>query len=302
MISNTLKCLLFSSLWLSNWAIAQELAPRAYWPSPVGTKVATVGVSYVTGDAVPDRSLPLTGVDSTISTVHFGYRQTVNLWDRTANFTIELPLTSGETVGVQDTGVDLNRDYDGVGDLAATFSINFMGAPAMDGQQFGSLRQNPHPILGGSIKLVAPTGTYNPKRLINVGANRWAVKAELGYIAPLNPKWLVELSVGTWFFADNDEFLGFTKEQEPVLTMQGHLIHRFSPGFWVSLDMNYYNGGRSTIGGNKLNDLQRDSKIGANVVYPIGKGKAVKVGYSNGSLNDSDEAFHVFMLSYQHIL
>jgi hypothetical protein len=293
--------LFFSLIWLSSSVIAQDLSPRAYWPSPTGTKVATVGYSYVTGDAVPDRSLPLTGVDSTINNVHFGYRQTFNLWDRTANITLDLPFTKGETVGILDSGLDLSRDYDGVGDVGATLAINFLGAPAMNREQFGALTQNPHALLGGSIRVVAPTGTYNPKRLINVGANRWAAKAELGYIAPISPKWLLEVSLGAWFFEDNDEFLGVTKEQKPVVTVQGHLIHRFSRGFWVSLDANYYEGGRSTIGGNRLDDLQRDSKLGATVVYPVSKGKAVKLGYSKGSLNDSDESFNVFQISYQQV-
>jgi hypothetical protein len=294
--------LLFVTLiWLSSSAVAQDLSPRAYWPSPTGARVATLGYSYVTGDAVPDRSLPLTGVDSEISTVHFGYRQTFDLWDRTANITLELPITKGETVGFQNSGLGLSRDYDGMGDVGATLAINFIGAPAMNREQFGELRKNPHPILGGTIKLVAPTGAYNPKRLINVGANRWAAKAELGYIAPLNPKWLLELSLGSWFFADNDEFLGVTKEQKPVITLAGHLIHRFSRGFWASLDANYYKGGRSTIGGKRLDDLQRDSKVGATVVYPFSKGKAVKLGYSYGSLNNSDEAFSIFQISYQHV-
>ena len=69
----------------------------------------------------------------------------------------------------------------------------------------------------------------------------------------------------------------------------------------MSLDANYYKGGRSTIDGSRLNDLQRDSKIGATVVYRFSKGKAVKLGYTNGSLNDSDEAFNIFQISYQHV-
>jgi hypothetical protein len=53
-------------------------------------------------------------------------------------------------------------------------------------------------------------------------------------------KWLLEMSLGGWFFQNNDDFLGVTKEQKAVLSLQGHLIHRFRPGFWMSLDMNYY--------------------------------------------------------------
>ena len=45
---------------------AQELVPRAYWPSPVGTNVLVLGYQYSSGDIVVDQSLPVVGVDSTI--------------------------------------------------------------------------------------------------------------------------------------------------------------------------------------------------------------------------------------------
>ncbi len=297
----TRQILLFFVLWLPLDLVAQELSPRAYWPSPVGTRVVTVGYSYMTGDIIPDRSLPLTGVDSTISTAHFGFRQTIDLWGRTANLTVELPFSSGNTVGKRDTGVELERDYDGVGDIGITLSVNFLGAPAMTKAQFGELRRSPRPILGGSIKLVAPTGTYNPNRIVNVGANRWAMRAEMGYIKTLGSQWVVEAALGGWFFADNDDFFGVTKEQKPVVTAQGHIIHRFARGVWASLDINYYSGGRSTIGSKTLDDLQRDSKIGATIYFPLGNSNAVKLGYTNGSLNDSSEAFDIFLISYQQV-
>ncbi len=156
-------------------------------------------------------------------------------------------------------------------------------------------------ILGFSVKLVAPTGNYDSHRLINVGANRWAMKTELGYIAVLNPKWVLEAALGVWFFEDNKDFLGMTKEQKPIVTLQGHLIYRFRPGLWASLDMNYYEGGRSTIGGRRLDDLQRDSKIGTTLVFPFARRHAVKLGYSKGSINDSFEDFDVFLISYQQL-
>jgi len=239
------KLLVLATILLSLDGGAQELSPRAYWPAPVGTQVVTFGYSHTSGDAIPDRSLPITGVDSSINSLHFGYRHTLNLWNRTANITFEVPYTDGTTVGSRNGELNIEREYSGVGDLAATLSVNILGAPAMNRQEFGEMRKNFHPILGVSLKLVAPTGKYDSNRLINVGANRWAMKAELGYIVPLRPKWLLEFSLGAWFFADNDDFLGVSKEQKPVMTLQGHLIHRFKPGLWASLDVNYYKGGRS---------------------------------------------------------
>jgi hypothetical protein len=300
-MKKSLTVTLLAAVFWAMPSVSQELTPRAYWPSPEGTRVATIGYSYVSGDTIPDPSLPVTGVDSKISNVTVGYRETLDLWGRTANVTLELPYSDGDTEGGNNFGETLVRDYKGLGDATVSLSVNFMGAPAMNVQEFAALRASPKPILGGSIKVVAPTGRYDSDNLINVGANRWAIKAELGFIAPLAPKWLLELDLGVWMFDDNDDFLGFTKEQKPITAIQAHLVHRFSRGLWASLDASYYKGGRSTVAGRRLDDLQRDSKIGLTLVYPIARKHAVKVGYSLGSINDSDEDFDVWIVAYSRI-
>jgi hypothetical protein len=72
-------------------ATAQELAPRAYWPTPVGTRLVMTGYSLSTGDIVTDPSLPITGVDSQIHSMLVGYQQTFDVLGRTTNARIEFP-------------------------------------------------------------------------------------------------------------------------------------------------------------------------------------------------------------------
>lgn len=294
-------CLLLASpvhLW------AQELSPRAYWPAPKGTQILTLGAVFSDGDTVPDPSLPITGVNSEISTLVVGYLRTVELWGRTSNFVIELPYSQGDTSGSHLEDGLLSRDYEGAGDLAATLSVNLMGAPSMNPQQFADLRRNPHPILGASLRVVAPTGRYDSDNVINVGSNRWAAKAELGYIGLLSPKWHYEAQLGGWVFADNDDFLGMRKEQDPLWALELHLVRRFRPGLWASLDANFYTGGRTRVNGQRLDDLQRDTKVGFTLVYPFagfGGVNSVKLGYHFGSVNNSDEEFNVLSLSYMRL-
>lgn len=283
-------------------ATAQELTPRAYWPAPAGTQVLTVGVTHTRGDTIPDPSLPVTGLDSRISTGFVGYNRAFAMAGRTAMVFMQQAYSEGETRAEHEERGQLVRDYRGAGDFSAGLSVNLLGAPAMDGAGFARLRDDPHPILGASIKVVAPTGRYDPERLVNVGANRWAGKMELGYIQPLAPSWLLELDAGVWVFGDNDDLRGFTREQEPIYSAQVHLIKRFGPGFWGSLNFNGYRGGRSTIGERRLNDLQRDSKAGVTLVFPFAGRHAVKASYVHGSVNDSDEDFDVFQLTYQRLL
>lgn len=278
-------------------AHAQDLTPRTYWPAPEGTRLLVFGYSRQTGDVVTDPSIPITGVDSTIDSAALAYQQTINLLGRTGNIQLQLPYADGTTTGM--VGNQSGRsDVSGVGDFAATLTINLSGAPAMTPADFLELRRNPRPILGASVKIVAPTGEYNPDALINIGTNRWAVRLQLGYIRPLAPRWLLEVSAGMWFFQDNDEFLGMTREQDPIGALNFHLVRRFSPGFWGSLDLNYYLGGHTTVDGERSADLQRNSRLGLSLAYPFAGRHAVKLGISEGLVTESGGDFRTITLNY----
>ena len=187
-------------------AVAQELTPRLYWPSPKGTRVLVAGYSYTSGDILFDRSRPLNEVDSELNLGILAYLQTVDLWGRSGNFMVELPYIWGNTSGfINDTPA--SADFSNFGDIRFTTTINLLGAPSMTLQDFLDFRANPRPILGASLKLVVPTGDYDSDKLINVGANRWATRAQIGTILPLTPTWLLELEAGAWFYGDDDEFL-----------------------------------------------------------------------------------------------
>ncbi len=127
---------------LTPLAGAQELTPRAYWPSPVGTKIVVLA-----------------------------YLQSTSLAGRSASVTVELPYSDGKTSGVIDNQPASGK-YSGLSDLAVTLAINLVGAPSMDREQFRALRADPHQRLGASIKVLAPTGTYHSDKLLNVSGNR----------------------------------------------------------------------------------------------------------------------------------
>ncbi len=280
---------------------AQELTPRAYWPAPKGTMVAVFGYVYSSGDVLMDPSIPLYGVDSKIHTAVTAYLQTISLWGRTTNFVVEIPHSWGTTKGrLFDTPAQ--RDFAGFNDLSITLQVNLSGAPSMTPKDFLELRANPRPILGASIKVLAPTGRYEKGRLINVGTHRWSLKPELGYIIPLAKKWLLEFDLGAWFFTADDDFIVGKREQNPIFAVQAHLVRRLKAGFWTSLDVNYFTGGQQTIGGDQLIDWQHNSRIGGTVVVPFLGRHAIKVGYSFGAYTKFGNDFNQFQLSYQILL
>lgn len=287
-------------LWVIDGA-AQELTPRAYWPAPKGTKILLTGYSYLHGDVLIDRSLPLDDVNSRLNVGVLAYVQSLGLFGRSSNLIVELPYVRGTVRGLYEQE-PISRDLAGMGDLSVALTVNLLGAPSMNVEQFRELRANPHPILGMRFKLVAPTGHVSSDRLVNVGANRWAASAQLGGIIPFKQRWMLEMSLGAWIYDNDDEYPTGKKEQAPIYSAQANLIKRLKPGFWASLDLSYFTGGRHTIGGEPFDDKQRNVKVGATIVIPVRRRHAIKLGYAVGAITHKGDDFNQFLASYQVLL
>ena len=296
-LRNLLLTLVFWILCVA-YSAAQELTPRTYWPAPKGIKVGVLGYVYAEGDILFDPSVPLYGVNSEVNVAVAAYLQTFSLKGRTANILVELPYQWSTTWGIL-VDTPAQGSVSGFGDPAATLTFNLLGAPSMTPAEFQQLRAKPRPILGTSLKVVVPIGQYDPNRLLNTGGNRWAVRAELGSIFPLHPKWLLEVDAGVWLIGDDPDFIAGYREQEPIFEAQLHLVRRFKPGFWAAIDLNYFEGGRQTIGGREFIDVQQNSRIGGTVVVPFKGRHAVKLGYATGIFTEFGTDFDQYMVTYQ---
>lgn len=279
-------------------AQAQELVPRAYWPAPDGTNILSLGYQNSSGDVVTDPTLPVTGVDASIHLAQVGYQRTFGLLGRTTSVQVALPYSWANLEGTY-LGQPASREMTGPGDARLRVSINLRGAPSMDTEEFRALARNPTTLVGASLLIQAPTGQYDKNRLINLGANRWAAKPALGIIHPFGDgRWMLEFELGGWFFSDNDEFLGQTRRQDPILSTEAHLIRFFTRGVWASLDANFYTGGRTRIGGELNADLQRNSRVGATVVLPFRGRHALKGSFSTGAVTESGGDFEMVTIGY----
>ena len=210
-----------------------------------------------------------------------------------------LPYSRGTTVGILEDDFR-DRSVSGLGDVRARLSINLLGAPAMDKAGFRALRDNPTTIVGASLLVQAPTGEYESDKVINIGTNRWSAKPAVGVIWPLHPTWLLEFELGAWIFGDNRDFLGQTRSQEPIVSTEFHLVKRFRPGFWLSLDANFYVGGKTQIDDLEAVNLQRNSRVGITGVFPIKPGHALRGSFSIGAITETGNDFEIFSLAYVH--
>jgi hypothetical protein len=143
-------------------------------------------------------------------------------------------------------------------------------------------QRKPGTIIGASVLIVAPTGQYDPQRLVNPGSNRWAFKPEVGISKPLD-RWTFEVMGGAWLFTDNDRFLGTSRrEQKAMVSFQGAVIYTLRPRMWVSGNATFYAGGSSVLNGTENDDRQKNSRIGATFSLPLTRRQSLKVAWAKG--------------------
>ncbi len=269
-------------------ASAQDLAPRAYIITPVHLNTVTLTWSFYDGSINYNGALPVSDATGTYQVPILTLYHSFSLFGRSANALASLPYARGNFQGtVAGAGEHLYRS--GLLDSVYRVSVNLKGGPALDMRDFSKWKQKV--LLGVSLKVEAPTGQYDPTKLVNWGTNRWSFKPEFGYSQRFG-HYIVDGYAGAWFFTTNNDFWSRnsyypgtrSQSQAPIGAFEGHLSYSFTPRLWASLDGNYWFGGKTSINGvvNPLSQ-QSNSRIGGTVSVPITKHQSLKFAYSNGT-------------------
>jgi len=284
---------------------AQTLTPRAYVITPVHSNAIIMTYSYSTGGTLFDPSLPITDAKATFSAPVISYYHSLDFFGRSANIAALLPYVVGDFSGnVLGNAASTHRS--GLGDLAFRFSVNLLGGPAMALKEFGSWHQKT--LVGFSLVVSAPTGQYDPTRLINLGTNRGAFKPELG-VSKRWGKWILDAYGGVWFYTTNPEFFSHnqyypginTLSQQPIGATEMHFSYDVKPRYWVSFDANYWYGGRLSLNGIERPDtLLSSSRLGGTGSIPLTKHSAMKLSYSNGLYIRLGGNYQTISIAYQY--
>lgn len=260
---------------------AQELQPRAYLPAPVGLNYFGISYSNNRGGLLFDPSLPVddASVNANIATVAFG--QTLGVLGRTTQILALFPYVRANLEGrVAGTQTDAYRS--GLGDATFRYSMNLYGAPAMNLKEFAGYRQKT--VVGASVTVTAPTGQYDPVRLVNIGTNRWGVKPEIGVSRAVG-KWTLEGAAGAWLYTGNNQFNGTSlRTQEPIGSLQGHVVRVLPHRTWLAGDLTFYTGGRSQVNGRDNSDYLGNSRLGASFGIVLNRRQSLKISYFKGAV------------------
>jgi len=276
---------------------AQDLEPRSYVNTPVGLNFALAGYGYTHGSVAFDPAVPLTDAKLHTDSAILGYARSLDTWGQSAKFSVLVPNVwlAGSALSA---GQPVQREVSGLADPRFRFSMNFYGAPALSVKEFAGYRQDL--IIGASLQVSAPLGQYDSTRLVNIGTNRWSIKPELG-ISKAWGSWILDVAPGVTLYTDNRDFLnGGTLEQEPLYSVQSHLIYGFRSGAWVALDGTYYTGGRTIVNGVKGDTLQSNSRTGLTVSLPVNRHNSVKLYGSTGVSSRTGGDFDAVGIAWQH--
>jgi hypothetical protein len=239
------------------------------------------GAGYSTGGVALDPAVPIEDGEISVSTALVGYAYTLGIGGQSAKVAVLVPYgwLSGSAT-IVSTGFKQVRDTDGFGDALFKLSLNLAGAPALDGPAFRQYRQRT--IVGTTLQVSAPTGRYEPEKLVNLGTNRWSFKPELGVSHALE-RWIFEGAVAATFYTTNDDYFGGQRrEQDPLFAGQVHVIRPFAKGRWAAFNATYYTGGQSTLDGVPSDDRLANWRYGLTVALPIHGLHSLKLYVSEG--------------------
>lgn len=276
---STLLALLLVIAVCASVASAQEMEPRAYSRAPVGSQFIVFSYTYQTGDVLTDAALPLEDISTKLSAGSFAYGRTFGIAGRQANASVLASYVKGRAKGIVfEDRQEVTRS--GVTDTRLRFSMNLIGGPALSRKDFAMYKSKA--LLGASVTVIMPTGQYDPRRLINIGSNRWSFKPEMGLSKPFG-RWTVEMIGGVWFFSANDNFFGgVRREQKPLLSFQSHVIYTVRSRMWVAVNASYYTGGRSVVNGVINANKQANSRIGGTFSLPLNQRQSIKIAFGKG--------------------
>jgi len=278
-------------------AQAQEIEPRAYSNAPIGVNFAIAGYAYTQGAVPFDASLPVKNAQLKTSNAVLAYARVFDVWGQSGKFDAIVPYT-GLSGTAEVAGQPFERNVTGFADPRFRLSVNLYGAPALTLREFRNFEQDL--IIGASLQVSVPASQYDSSRVVNIGTNRWSFRPEVGISKAVGP-WTLEFQAAATLFTDNRDFYGgHTRSQDPIYSLQGHVIYGFRSGVWASLDATTFAGGRTTLNGVRGDDRQQNWRVGGTLAFPVDVRHSIKIYASSGVSARTDNNYDLIGIAWQY--
>jgi outer membrane putative beta-barrel porin/alpha-amylase len=281
----------------SSVVCGQALEPRSYTNIPIDQTFVLVGYIHSEGELTPTTTSPLQDANLDIDAAVVGMAQTFELLGRSAK--IDLAATRQCFEGSATfRGEFVEGRRCGYGDPNMRLSWNFYGAPALELADFAAWQ--PGLVMGASVQVSAPVGTYKDDAIVNIGSNRWMVRPGLGLSYQWD-RWHIDAIASVRFFEDNDDYFeGLYVKQDPIYAVQSHLIYSLRKGRWIALNANFFRGGETNVDGVDMGNRQENSRFGITFSMPISRHNSVKLYANTGVITRIGNDFDTFGAAWQY--
>lgn len=281
--------------WLLGWLLAlgmlsstvvyaQADGPRAFQIIPADTRVLSAYGMFLRGNQTADPGSVVKGGDIDVNLGVLQYTQAIGIAGRQSGLFAILP--AGEVAGQLKPPFDaIEGSASGVGDLQLGAIIGLIGPPPLSPREFATY--TPGYTLGLLAIALLPTGQYDSDQLLNVGANRWALRIGAPMTWYLGGSYLdsnlttFELQPSVTFFDDNSDPFGAAHRvgQGAFYRVEAHATRNLNRALWVSLDGVYLQGGETSTDGVDGRDAQRALELGGSVNVTFSPRVSLKLSY-----------------------
>jgi hypothetical protein len=277
---------------------AQFTDPRAYANSPVGVNQIEFDYAYAHSDASIDTSLVVAGAKFNLNVGVIDYARYFGFIHRLAWVEASVPVAG---LNGSITGTDIRGSVAGTGDSSYQVAMLLKGGPALRVPQFATYK--PSTTVGVSLTITAPTGLYNPDKLLNLGSDRWSFKPEIAVSLPFGPeqKWEFDAYGNVYFFTDNSSYRGLEiLRQEALPGLENHISYSFNNSLWTSLDMRYSFRGDTFINGTDQSNSQHNFTLGSELNVSLSPHNALVFEFAKPLLHNNGPSYTGFAVKYSH--
>jgi hypothetical protein len=95
-------------------------------------------------------------------------------------------------------------------------------------------------------------------------------------------------------------FLGRTLQVAPLHSLQGHALYDFARNVWGALDVVYYRGGRTTIGGVEGDEVQESVRAGGTLSVSLSRRQSVMLYGSTSVYSRTGTRFDIIGAAWQY--
>lgn len=239
---------------------AQFTDPRTYTPGSVGVNDIEFDYTHARSNASIDTSLVVSNTTLELNKADLSYTHNFAVFGHFAWVNATVPFAS---LRGSITADNISGSSTGAGDSSLELAGLLTGGDVLSPAEPAARKQTTS--VGVSLTVTVPTGQYNADKVLNLGANRWAFKPEIGVAYPFGPeqRWEVDGYINANFFTDNTAYRGVeVLRQEALPGVEGHISYTFNNSLWASVDTRYALRGETVVDGAAQNNSQQALIVG----------------------------------------